>query len=160
MSRTIEPRRAARLCLAMPGRLKTDTGLMDCVAVLDLSIVGCRIASLEIELAQGQALTLRPDRIEAIKGRVRWIQGHRAGIEFERPLYLPVVEHLQKVWPMPLDEAGANWVTGQGPSLRGECPPYMLAVISRARALQKEQMRDSLARLTEAKVMGLRLRYC
>lgn len=160
MSAISDLRRAVRLELAMPGRLKTSTGILDCVAVLDLSPVGCRIASLEAEFDEGQILTLRPDRLEAMKGYVRWRKGHRAGIEFERPLYLPVVEHLHKTWPMPIGEAEASWVTGSGPCLRNECPPHMLAIIGRARALQKEHHQDTLARLTDAKVMGLRLRYC
>jgi len=25
---------------------------------------------------------------------IRWIDGHKAGVEFDSPLYVPVVEHL------------------------------------------------------------------
>ncbi len=160
MSDISDLRRAVRLELAMPGRLKTHSGIMDCVALLDLSTKGCRIASLELDLDTGQVLTLRPDRLEAVKGYVRCRQGHRAGIEFERPLYLPVVEHLHKCWPCPSEPAAAAWVRGIGPDRRSECPPYILGIIGRAHALQKEQQKDTLARLTEAKALGLRLRYC
>jgi hypothetical protein len=34
--------------------------------------------------------------MEGLCGEVRWVRGHEAGIEFERPLYEPVVEHLHR----------------------------------------------------------------
>ena len=41
---------------------------------------------------------LRPERMEGLCGTVRWVSGHEAGIEFDRPLYAPVVEHLHRLY--------------------------------------------------------------
>jgi hypothetical protein len=91
-----EARRSRRLTMAMPARCRTLGGFVDDVVIRDLSPHGCRVVSQALTLHPGARVVLRPTGIEGLCGEVRWVSGHQAGIEFERPLYEPVVEHLHR----------------------------------------------------------------
>lgn len=149
-----------RLSLAMPGRLKNEAGQKGFVAVVDLSPKGCRVAPLDANFGAGQMVTFYLDQLHGLNARVRWRNGHAAGIEFEFSLYLPVVEHLQRNWPMP-DLAGAErLVVGQSTVKDPECPTHFMQIITKAKAIDEAARKDALARLTHSKLMGFRLRYC
>jgi len=62
----------------------------------DISEGGCRIASRVLNLREGERVLLRPPGLEGLAGVVRWCNHHEAGIEFERPLYVAVAEHLHR----------------------------------------------------------------
>ena len=50
----------------------------------------------------GARVVIKPDGMEAISGVVRWLADRRAGVQFDMPLYGPVVEHLsQQYSPRP-----------------------------------------------------------
>lgn len=91
-----EARRSQRLVMALPARCRTLGGFVDHVVIRDLSTHGCRIVSHALTVRPGARIVLRPDGIEGLCGEVRWTSGGEAGIEFERPLYGPVVEHLHR----------------------------------------------------------------
>jgi len=91
-----EPRRSIRLSMAMPARCRSLGGFVDDVVIRDLSADGCRIVSHALTARPGMRIVLRPSSMEGLCGEVRWVRGHEAGIEFERPLYAPVVEHLHR----------------------------------------------------------------
>lgn len=93
---TGEQRRAERLQLVLPARCRSRSGFLDRVVMTDLSILGCRIQSFALTMHAGDLVCLRPDGIEGLCGVIRWVEDHAAGIEFERPLYGPVVEHLHR----------------------------------------------------------------
>ena len=93
---TDEARRSLRLALVMPARCRTLNGFVDEVVIRDLSPEGCRIMSFALSARVGVQVVLRPQGMESLCGIVRWVSGHDAGIEFERPLYAPVVEHLHR----------------------------------------------------------------
>ncbi len=42
----------------------------------------------------GTRVVIRPEGMEGLTGVVRWIEGERAGVEFDNPIYGPVLEHL------------------------------------------------------------------
>jgi len=69
------------------------------VLVTDLSRHGCRICAQTLWLPAGQMIVLRPAGLESLLGTVRWSRDGEAGIEFERPLHLAIVEHLQRLHP-------------------------------------------------------------
>ncbi len=52
--------------------------------------------SFALSARVGAQVVLRPQGLEGLCGLVRWVRGHDAGIEFDRPLYTPVVEHLHR----------------------------------------------------------------
>jgi len=74
----------------MPG------GIVRGVVISDLTPEGCCISTMGMELEAGYRVTVRPEAIEYIAGEVRWSSSTQAGIEFDRPLYTPVAEHLQR----------------------------------------------------------------
>jgi PilZ domain len=91
-------RRSPRLHLVLPARCRSRSGFVDRVVISDLSVGGCRIDSLGLVLGVGDLVVVRPEGLEGLTGVIRWIKDHSAGIEFDRMLYPPVVEHLHKTF--------------------------------------------------------------
>ncbi len=89
-------RRSQRLALVLPARCRTLSGFVDDVVIRDLSPEGCRIMSFALSVRAGAKVVLRPEHMEGLCGTVRWVNGNEAGVEFEHPLYAPVVEHLHR----------------------------------------------------------------
>jgi hypothetical protein len=94
----LQMRRSHRLALVLPARCRSRSGFVDQVVISDISEGGCRIDSLGLVLGVGDMVVVRPEGIEGLCGVIRWTKGHSAGIEFDRPLYPAVVEHLQKTF--------------------------------------------------------------
>lgn len=78
----------------MPAHCRLMSGLRDNVMVSDLSTHGCCIATRTLSLTVGTRVMLKLDGIEAISCTVCWVGGNQCGLQFERPIYEPVVEHL------------------------------------------------------------------
>ena len=91
-----DPRRSERLKVVLPTRCRSLSGFLDRGIIRDISSEGCRFESLAITLRAGDLVVVRPEGMEGLCGQVRWVERHTAGIEFERPLYRPVVEHLHR----------------------------------------------------------------
>lgn len=45
----------------------------------------------------GARVMIRPEGLEGLTGIVRWVTGNLVGVEFDSPLYEPVVDHLVKM---------------------------------------------------------------
>lgn len=99
MSRQFNIRREARDGIAMPGRLRRNVTCRMEVGVLDLSPNGCRIDTGGSALAIGSPVFVRLDQLGAVRAIVRWQEDRIAGLEFDSPLYPPVVDHLVANWP-------------------------------------------------------------
>lgn len=97
------PRRAQRRPVALPAQCRTTSGLRDRGEISDISTRGCCIRTETVLLRVGAHVVIRPDGVEALGGRVRWIASDCAGIEFDRPIYDPVIDHLAR-----LHEAGTQ----------------------------------------------------
>jgi len=91
-----DERRSRRLGLAMPARCRMLSGFTEDVVIRDISEGGCRVASAVLRLRAGDRVLLRPPGMEGLAGIVRWFEHGEAGIEFERPLHVAVVEHLHR----------------------------------------------------------------
>jgi hypothetical protein len=91
-------RRSDRRPVVIHAECRTQTGLFGRVEIMDLTPEGCRIFAKGLPMRVGQRIRLKPQNFQPIPGIVRWIEYDFAGIEFERPLYLPVIEHLQKTF--------------------------------------------------------------
>lgn len=63
------------------------------VRIFDLTPAGCRLEFVE-RPAVGDRLWIKFDFLDAIPGTVRWIDGHYGGLEFARPIVLPVFDHI------------------------------------------------------------------
>lgn len=94
MTREIAPRRAERRSVSLPAQCRTLSGLRDRGSIADLTADGCCVVTDELFIRLGVRVIVRPEGMEGLSGVVRWIVGNRAGIEFDRPLYTPVVDHL------------------------------------------------------------------
>lgn len=89
-------RQARRLALAMPARCRMLSGFTEDVVIRDVSEGGCRVASTVLSLRAGDRVVLRTTALEGLAGMVRWCARNEAGIAFERPLHVAVVEHLHR----------------------------------------------------------------
>ena len=91
-----EFRREVRLGLAMPGRCRTLQGFTEHVVIRDVSAFGCRITASALTARLGARVVIRPAGMEGLSGTVRWLAGNEAGVEFDSPIYGPIVEHLHR----------------------------------------------------------------
>ena len=89
-------RRSERLKVLLSARCRTRSGFVDQGRISNLSAEGCRFESFALTLHEGDLVVVRPEGLEGLCGRVRWVSRHTAGIEFERPIYGPVLEHLHR----------------------------------------------------------------
>lgn len=94
MTRVHIPRNSKRHPLALAVQCRTQSGMRDTGEISDLSAQGCCLRLRGLHFRVGTRLILRPEGLEAFSGAVRWLRGDLAGIEFDRPLYTPVVEYL------------------------------------------------------------------
>ncbi len=62
--------------------------------ISDISGAGCCLVADTILVKVDARIVIRPEGIEGLGGIVRWIRGNRVGVEFDTPLYQPVVDHL------------------------------------------------------------------
>lgn len=103
-------RRAERLALVLPGRCRTIGGIAENVVIHDLSAFGCRIAAGSLAVQPGARVIVKPGTMEGLTGTVRWVGRQVAGIEFEQPLYAPLVDHLHRTYRTFLKASGARLV--------------------------------------------------
>lgn len=89
-------RRSNRLKVVLPARCRSRSGFLDEGTISNLSAEGCRFESFALTLHEGDIVVIRPRGLEGLCGRVRWTARHSAGIEFDRPLYPAVFEHLHR----------------------------------------------------------------
>jgi hypothetical protein len=80
--------------VALAVQCRTQSGLRDNGEISDISTEGCCLRMRGIYFRVGTRLMLRPQGLEALSGVVRWVSGDLAGVEFDRPMYGPVVDHL------------------------------------------------------------------
>lgn len=96
MTRSMVPRRFVRKPVSMPARCRTQTGVRDQGEIYNISIEGCCIRPRNVRLRVGNRIIVWPSGMEALTGVVRWISGDLAGVEFERPIYGPVLDYLAR----------------------------------------------------------------
>jgi hypothetical protein len=94
MSSACKPRRANRKPVVLTAQCRTQSGLRDQGSISDISPEGCCVTTNSLFFRVGTRVVIRPEGIEGLTGTVRWIVGDRAGVEFDQPLYAPVVDHL------------------------------------------------------------------
>lgn len=64
----------------------------------DISPEGCCITTRGILFLVGARVVIKPEGIEGLTGVIRWIDGHRAGVQFDTPLYGPLVDHFARTF--------------------------------------------------------------
>jgi len=94
MASSITPRRGQRHPVTIAAQCRTQSGLRDSGRISDISPEGCCVATNSLFVRVGLRVLIKPDGMEGLSGVVRWIEGNRAGVQFDAPLYGPIVEHL------------------------------------------------------------------
>jgi hypothetical protein len=94
MTRETVSRRADRRSVVLRAQCRTQSGLRDLGSIADLTAEGCCVITNELFVRVGARVIIRPEGMEGLSGVVRWVKGNRAGVEFDSPLYGPVVDHL------------------------------------------------------------------
>lgn len=94
MSSACKPRRADRKPVVLSAQCRTQSGLRDQGSISDISPEGCCVTTNSLFFRVGTRVVIRPEGMEGLTGTVRWIAGERAGVEFDNPIYAPVVDHL------------------------------------------------------------------
>lgn len=62
--------------------------------MIDLSTAGCSFLDSSNSLRPGDKVWLKMEGLELWRGTVRWVRDEKVGIEFERPFYPAVLNHL------------------------------------------------------------------
>ena len=88
------PRQNERKPILLVARCRRTLGATGNVSITDLTAEGCCISGGGLHVGQG--VTIKPELFEALAGTVRWVSADEAGVEFDRPLYGAVAEHLQQ----------------------------------------------------------------
>ncbi|MCJ2188965.1 PilZ domain-containing protein [Novosphingobium sp. 2638] len=78
----------------MAVQCRTQSGLRDNGEISDISAEGCCMRTRGIYLRVGARVVLRPEGMEGLTGIVRWVRSDLSGVEFDRPMYGPVVDHI------------------------------------------------------------------
>jgi len=117
-------RRSQRSLVAMSAICRSDSNPREFMAIADLSPEGCRVASTRPFLRVGQHVAIVPETLSSLGGVVRWVVGNVAGIEFDRPLYGPVHDHLCRTFTL-ADASEPPLV----PAPDAELPGYLSAKI-------------------------------
>lgn len=91
------PRRAERKSVVLPAQCRTTSGLRDSGEISDISTQGCCVRTNSVLFRIGAHVVIRPEGMEALGGTVRWIAGDFAGLEFDQPIYGPIVDHLARL---------------------------------------------------------------
>lgn len=83
-----------RRSISLAAQCRTQSGLRDRGEISDISAQGCCLRVRGLLFRVGTRVVVRPEGLEGLTGVVRWVDGDFAGVEFDRPIYQPVVDHL------------------------------------------------------------------
>lgn len=78
----------------MAVQCRTQSGLRDNGEISDISAEGCCVRMRGLYFRVGTRVVLRPEGMEGMTGVVRWTHGDLAGVEFDRPMYGPVLDFI------------------------------------------------------------------
>ncbi len=97
MDSNIGRRKTRRKVISVPGKIRTGCCVAHHVAITDLSEGGCCAIERGSSLTEGSTVSIRVGRLDPIEATVRWAKGGEIGLEFQRPLYGPVFEHIRAI---------------------------------------------------------------
>ena len=81
----------------MAVQCRTLSGLRDTGEISNISEEGCCMRVRGIYFRVGTRVVVRPEGLEGMAGIVRWVSGDLAGVEFDRPMYSPIVDHIAAI---------------------------------------------------------------
>jgi hypothetical protein len=93
------PRRDERHPLEVDAKVRVVSGWSDSATIFDISTTGCQVDLPAAFLEKDRTVLIRLEGLESLVGRVRWVKGRKAGILFERPLNVAVVDYVALTHP-------------------------------------------------------------
>ena len=93
MAQEITPRRTERKPVELAAQCRTQSGLRDRGHISDISSEGCCVTTNSLFVRVGARIVIRPEGMEGLTGIIRWIEGTKAGVQFDTPVYGPVIDH-------------------------------------------------------------------
>jgi len=92
------PRKEDRKRLSMKAQCRTTDNRRE-ISISDISASGCRLAVGMYGIPIDQKVVLSPRGLDSLSGTVKWCAEGYAGIEFDRPLHIAMVDHLCSQYP-------------------------------------------------------------
>lgn len=100
-------RREERRGLSLGAHIRSVKTRLD-LSIIDISTTGCRVSGVFDNIKVGELITIRPDGLGEMSAAVVWIDGDRAGLEFDFPMRREIVDCLGRIYAPegePLDAA-------------------------------------------------------
>lgn len=97
MDSSVGRRKSPRKVISVPDKIRTGRCVAHNVAITDLSEGGCCAIDRGASLPEGTAVTIRVGRLDPIDATVRWARAGEIGLEFQRPIYGPVFDHIRAI---------------------------------------------------------------
>jgi hypothetical protein len=97
MKPTDERRQLPRKSLFLNAKVRIGSHRPFEAVVSDITTHGCSIAKIGQPYDYGVKVYIRPEGLEGVLGTIRWAVGGKLGVEFDAPLYGPVVDHLLRL---------------------------------------------------------------
>jgi len=73
--------------------------MRDIGRISDISAEGCCVSTDSLFFKVGTRVVIRPEGMEGITAIIRWISREKTGVQFDSPLYGPIVDHLVLHYP-------------------------------------------------------------
>jgi hypothetical protein len=86
-------RKSPRVALQAEVQLRRSGQHHYLVSVFDISREGCKLEFVE-RPSLDETVWVKFDGFDAIQSSVCWVEGHWVGIEFARPIYPSIFEHI------------------------------------------------------------------
>ena len=86
-------RHEGRRPVEVTAQCRTQSGLRDVGRISDISSDGCCVTTNGLFVKIGARVLIKPEGMEGLSGVIRWVDGFRAGIEFDSHIYGPVLDH-------------------------------------------------------------------
>jgi hypothetical protein len=80
----------------LPAQLRTRTGRVNQVRIVDLSIAGCLVERQAMALAVDDAVLVRLPGLSYCRATVAWVEDGIAALSFDEILHDAIFEHLQR----------------------------------------------------------------
>ena len=89
-----QPRRRERTSLPAEVSIRRSGIHPFRVRLFDASALGCKVEFVE-RPSIGERVWVKFDGLQSVEARVKWVDGHTGGVEFEPPLHEAVFERLK-----------------------------------------------------------------
>ena len=102
MSECVDERRETRTPVSMPGRCRHGAARWAYVHLDNLSSKGCCFSNFGLPIREDGEIVVSLAGLaglQGLTGKVRWISYPNMGVEFDRSLYAPILEHLCRNHP-------------------------------------------------------------